>query len=222
MKNNIIRDNIALLIIVLSLLTTHVFDQATQDFSASMLLKGNQKSSYQQAQNLTINSVTLKKSVQHAITYRLENWRRLGDTILTYTKAKLLSYAYNLDFLYKEFSYSDQFFLHKVEKQFTPEIQQTFSKTIEVLTLKDLENNLASDEPILFECQFLTQTPWPYIFSRENPNFENHLKEMLTPINPLQTLPKPPAVISVAVHVRKGGALTILSLLCSNTKIMNQ
>src|ERR1700733_4655222 len=112
MKNNIIRDNIALLIIVLSLLTTHVFDQATQDFSASMLLKGNQKSSYQQknekAQNLTINSVTLKKSVQHAITYRLENWAKPGDTNLNLPKGKVPSFAYNLDFLYKEFSYSDQ------------------------------------------------------------------------------------------------------------------
>jgi hypothetical protein len=146
-----------------------------------------------------------QQKTRHAITYRLESWRRLGDTILTYTKAKLLAYTYNLDFFYKSFPYSDQFILHETEKQLTLAMEQKFSKTIEVLTLQDLEDNLASDQPILFECQFLTQTPWPYIFSREHPDFEKQLKEMLTPVTSLPSLPKPPAVVSVAVHVRKGG-----------------
>lgn len=142
----------------------------------------------------------------YAITYKLENWRRLGDHITTYCKAKYFSYIYRIPLFYRPFPYSDQFEVHQKEQMLTPEIEKKFSKVIPINTIKEFEGHYKnSNEPILFECHFLTETPWLYTFSRQHLPFEQEIKKLFTPLTPIEPLPKPPSVITVALHVRKGG-----------------
>ena len=142
----------------------------------------------------------------HAITFKVENWRRLGDVITTFGKAAYFRYVLpKLTLYYRPFAYCDQFQLSQKERVLTPEIEKQFFKTIIVNSIEDITKNLASALPILFECHFLTQTPWLYTFSRQYISFEKELKTLFTPLEPINPLPKPEGVITVAVHVRKGG-----------------
>jgi hypothetical protein len=125
--------------------------------------------------------------------------------ITTFCKAKYFAKKYKLPFLYKPFSYSDQFALHSQETILNEEHLKQFSKVIEVTKLEDIENNLQSQEPILFECHFLSITPPMYFYSREDRDFEQAIKSLFAPIIPIAPLPKPEGVITVALHVRKGG-----------------
>ncbi len=145
------------------------------------------------------------KKIPHAITYKLENWRRLGDNITTFCKAASISYLYKIPLLYKPFSYSDQFIVHQQQTHLSPEIENKFRKTIAIDNIDQIKEHLDSTQPILFECHFLTIMPWLYTFSREHPDFEAHIKKLFTPITPVTPLPKPQSVITVALHVRKGG-----------------
>jgi hypothetical protein len=140
-----------------------------------------------------------------AITYKLESWRRLGDNIITYCKAKLLSLIYNIPLFYKPFPYSDEFVLHNIEILLTPEIEKNYETSIPVHKISELEEGFKSGKSILFESHFLTETPWLYSYSREHPEFEKEIKSMLTLITPFEPLSKPENVVPVALHVRKGG-----------------
>jgi hypothetical protein len=159
--------------------------------------------------NVSAQEVTeqAKKPGAHAITNGREGWRRLGDHITTYCKAKYYSYTYKLPYVYSTFEYSDQFHLHHKETVLTPELQKEFSKIVIIKTEKDLTDNLLSEEPILFVAIFLSPTPSLFNFSRQadHQEFEQEIKAMLAPIKPVQTLPKPANITTVAVHARKGG-----------------
>lgn len=147
-----------------------------------------------------------KKSRPHcAITYKLESWRRLGDNITTYCKAKYFSYLYNIPLLYKPFPYSDQFAFSTKETLLTPDLEKSFSKIIPFDRIIDFDTQIKSGESILFECNFLTETPSMYTYTRQDPTFEKIIKDMFTPLIAIDLLPKPPSVITVALHVRKGG-----------------
>ena len=71
--------------------------------------------------------------------------------------------------------------------------------------MQDIEEALKSGESILFEVHFLSETPWLYAYSRQNQEFENTIKKLFTPIIKIDPLPKPQSVVTVALHVRKGG-----------------
>lgn len=149
------------------------------------------------------HSYSLKN--KHAISYKLESWRRLGDTIISFCKAQYFADLYNLKLLYKPFPYSDQFSLDQSSTRFIEAQEKQFEKTIIVNTSKDIEEHLKSDYSVLFESHFLSETPWLYTYSRQNIDFEKKIKELFTPINKVDSLPKPPGVVTVALHVRKGG-----------------
>lgn len=142
---------------------------------------------------------------QHALTFKLETWRRLGDNLTVYAKAKCFQENFNLPLYCKHFSYYDQFQFSRKENLLTPDVEKQFSKIITVNRISDLADNLSCAEPILFEVHFLTETPWLYNYSREHPVYEKKLKELIRPLEVIGPLPKPEGVITVAVHVRKGG-----------------
>jgi len=141
----------------------------------------------------------------HAITYKLETWRRLGDNIITLAKAQYFADLYNLKLLYKSFPYSDQFAVHETAIPLTKEYEKQFTKIIPVNSAKDIVDHLKNGESILFESHFLSETPWLYNYSRQTPLFEKKIKELFTPTMQIDALPKPSAVVTVALHVRKGG-----------------
>ena len=141
----------------------------------------------------------------HAITYRIEEWRRLGDCITTVCKTLYFAKAHGLPVYYRDFPYFDQFTVSQNATMLSPEIIQSFSKVVPITTQAELVKHLESKEPTLFECQFLSETPPMYSVTREFPEFENLIKKAFTPLIEIPQLAKPPAVITVALHVRKGG-----------------
>lgn len=141
----------------------------------------------------------------HAITYSIEKWRRLGDAITTVCKALYFAKACNLPVYFCDFPYFDQFALSISAPMLTSEIVKNYSKVVPITTQAELSKQLESTEPILFECQFLSETPPMYSVTREYPEFEELIKKAFTPLIDIPQLAKPPAVVTVALHVRKGG-----------------
>ena len=158
-----------------------------------------------QSESSPVKSPVKSSHNKCAITYKLEGWRRLGDNITTVAKTEYFAQNCRLKFIYKPFPYSDQFKLHQTETQLTKEIEQRFSKIVKVNKIADIEEGLKTGEAILFEAHFLSETPWLYAYSRQNANFENRIKDMFTPLIHIDPLPKPEGVVTVALHVRKGG-----------------
>ncbi len=153
-----------------------------------------------------ITSIEAKsKKSPHAITYYIESWRRLGDAITTVSKTLYFAQTHHLPVYYQEFPYFDQFALSQDATLLSSEIRQQFSKVIPIQRHDDVAKHLASTEPILFECRFLSETPAVYTITREYPEFGKLIKTAFTPLMAIDPLPKPPAVITVALHVRKGG-----------------
>lgn len=143
----------------------------------------------------------------NVISYKLSPGR-FGDQILTYSKAQWLAYTYQLPLLYIPFKYSEFLMMHTefannnltLEKSIpiisvSPTTQifknSTHSEIYEVSlsTKKDAITNLDS----IYECMI------------SDPVFENYLKKMLSPIISLPTIELPKTMITVALHVRKGG-----------------
>ena len=87
----------------------------------------------------------------------------------------------------------------------TPDLEKDFSKIVPFDHAADFDAQIKSGESILFECHFLTETPSMYTFTRQDQAFEKIIKEMLAPLITIDPLPRPPSVITVALHVRKGG-----------------
>lgn len=148
---------------------------------------------------------TINAQKGHALCYTIESWRRLGDAITTVCKTLYFAQTYNLPIYFQDFPYFDQFAISKEEKKLTQQIHNKFSKKILVSKAADIENNLNDKEPILFECHFLSETPLLYTLTQEYPEFGNSVRNLFRPLIEIPPLPKPPAVITVGLHVRKGG-----------------
>src|SRR5690242_7851326 len=68
----------------------------------------------------------INKNFKHAVTNKLENWRRLGDAITTVCKTLYFAQTYNIPFYYQQFPYSDLFNLHN-QALLTEELKKQFS-----------------------------------------------------------------------------------------------
>jgi hypothetical protein len=155
---------------------------------------------------LIINFTCIAKKTYHcAITHKVEAWRRLGDNIITVCKTQYFAEHCGLKIIYKQFTYADQFKFSETGTFLTDELQKQYSKIVPVNRMQDIEEALKSGESILFEVHFLSETPWLYAYSRQNQEFENTIKKLFTPIIKIDPLPKPQSVVTVALHVRKGG-----------------
>src|ERR1700742_2068654 len=73
----------------------------------------------------------LTKNDPSAITWE-PNGGRFGDNLLSYSRAKWLSYQYNIPLLYLPFRYSDQLRLHQNENMYSLENVHQFKKTIRI------------------------------------------------------------------------------------------
>lgn len=148
------------------------------------------------------------KTPQFAITHLVESWRRLGDNITTLSKMLYFDHAYKkykFALYFNEFPYFDQFAISQNAQMLTPQIEKQFSKKVIINRFTDIEEHLNSPEPVLFVCHFLSETPPLYTLTHEYPDFEKRIKTAFIPLIEIPDLAKPPAVITVALHVRKGG-----------------
>lgn len=137
-----------------------------------------------------------------AITYEL-NGGRLGDNLSTYCKAKWFSYKYQIPLLYKPFEYSNQLTLHQLETPYNPDMLSQFDAVIKVKNEEDIKKNIHKN--VLFVSNFYSQTPGLYELGFIDLDFARIIKEALSPFESTDSIEKSDTVITVALHVRKGG-----------------
>ena len=134
-----------------------------------------------------------------AITWEA-NGGRFGDNLMSYARAKWLSYLYKIPLLYVPFDYSDQLIMHEEETVYMPESAKSFSE-INYLPLK-MAFTINPHNNTLYINQWSTtvEVNW------HNKAFIDDLKKNISPRHPIKKMPIPKGCISVAVHVRKGGS----------------
>jgi hypothetical protein len=138
-----------------------------------------------------------KSEPSSAITYRL-NGGRFGDNLLSYSRAKWLSYTYDIPLFYFPFPYSDQLMLSEYEEKYNSDMRNTFDT---VVWLPEGRSPLYRNNNTLYITNWNVKVSIDW----NNPDFVNHIKEMIAPRYPLETVTIPEGYISVAVHARKGG-----------------
>lgn len=164
------------------------------------------------AQPLQIKYEQLQKQVHSeknnvrmsgAITYDFDGSGRLGDKLVLYCKAKWLAYRYGIPFVYKEFDGADQFIFHYIEKKNNPCISQWK----EIIRLND-EKEVNAAKELLYSITILTKISEENIEQKTAYEFWHEMKKMLAccvSLDQSQIIVPPKNMISVAVHVRKGG-----------------
>jgi len=157
---------------------------------------------------------------QPAITYHVAGIERFGDLTLKYCKAKWLALENNLELLFVPYIYSNQLAMHQLETHYNPQKAKAFE------TRKDAkhENDIDNKQSTLFNASLFAYLPSVSNNSLShssrpgdtnindiceetltNHQFGRELKKMLQPIVKLPHLNLPDNMITVAIHVRKGG-----------------
>lgn len=157
-----------------------------------------------------------------AITYIAQGEKggggRLGDQLWKYCKAKWISHYYKIPLLYKPFKYSDQLVLHEQESHYKQEDKARFIKNVVISNVRS-DRAIMSDANILYEIVFNASIKHAYklengktttirdLFSAcaLDKNFSKKLKELIKPAIKINKVSPPINMITVAVHVRKGG-----------------
>jgi hypothetical protein len=156
---------------------------------------------------------------------------RLGDQIIGYSKAKWLSYKYNIPFRLIPFTYCNSLNISNEQSYtsmsyfFNRVFYKLFGRLVWVHTEDDLVKGLATLKgPTRFVAHINTRlnehinnnvgtnkydNSWVisviYELVLQHPNFGKELKKMLQPITPIDHMHLPKDRITVAVHIRKGG-----------------
>jgi hypothetical protein len=148
-------------------------------------------------------------------------YARLGDQMVRYCKAKWLAYKYNIEFFLTSFPHSDQFAFSKIEKNIQDLDKKKFKKEVFIKRENDLMSYLKKNkEDTLFsvglhtgindedKSDCLSLAPL-YSLSRKNKVFETEIKMLLQPFVQIPQINMPDGMITVAVHVRKGGGFDV-------------
>lgn len=152
-----------------------------------------------------------KRVKQSAITYDFSGGR-LGDNLVSYFHAKWLAREFELPFLYKSFQFSNYFMLSELDQYFSNEL--IFAHGIRIGSKYQAKNTA---ESTLITVPYFPESVCEYDFAHvrdsfhyyvdwEDPLFKKEVIDCLQPKNPLKIPSIPPGYISVAVHVRRGGA----------------
>jgi len=134
-----------------------------------------------------------------AITY-VDTPGRLGDKLFVYSKAKWISYKYNIPLLYVPLKQFDAFMMHKTDIFYTKSVRRDFKK---VVHLKRGCKNfvIEPDKGILYVANYYSNIAIDW----GDRGFLEVLREKIAPITPVEKIYIPENRVSVAVHVRKGG-----------------
>lgn len=130
-----------------------------------------------------------------AITYEL-NGGRFGDNLLSYSRAKWLSYEWGIPLQLYPFPYSDQLVLYDQEQKVC--IDQ-FSRVVRLPASGSY--TLKKDTNTLYINHWHTKVS----INWNDPVFIAQLKELISPRYAIKKVSIPDNYISVAVHVRNGG-----------------
>ena len=149
---------------------------------------------------LLLFTLIISCRAERYITYGL-NGGRFGDNVFNYFKARWLAHKYDLVFLYKPFGHSHLLGMHQFEKRYNISYAKS-RKVIDVKFEKIIANN--TDEDILFVSNFYINLGDYFKYPIQDPEFRRLLHKMLEPTVPIEKLPLPDDMLTIAVHVRKG------------------
>lgn len=135
---------------------------------------------------------------------------RFGDNLISYLHAKWIAYKYGLPLLYRPFPYSDQLLMDNTSQRYEDFIftaQQMFRTESD---LTNFESSILYEIPYFPECllEYEMLNLWwlPYFeVDWENPEFLAEVKEDLKPKQSIQTPDLPGNMLSICVHIRRGG-----------------
>jgi hypothetical protein len=148
----------------------------------------------------------------HYITYEFSGGR-LGDNLIAYARAKYFAMRHKMELLYKEFAFSDQLHLHKIEKN--PKTIPKSYRTIKVNAERDLynaskQNNDIYVIPYFSEVGEERRLPWNKNWIHmdidwNDETFKQTLRDCIKPIRDLKLLMLPEGYFCIAIHLRRGG-----------------
>jgi hypothetical protein len=136
--------------------------------------------------------------VTSAITWE-PNGGRFGDNLLSYAKAKWLSYQFNIPIFCLPFKYSDQLMLHEQENIYTVESAQQFSRFVRLPN--KINYTLYPHSNTLYISHWNAHIPIDW----HDAIFIEEIKKNICPLYPIKKIAIPDNSISIAVHVRNGG-----------------
>jgi hypothetical protein len=144
-------------------------------------------------------------------------YARMGDQMVRYCKAKWLAYKYNIKLFLTSFPNSDKFVFSQCEKILSDADKKEFKKVVFIKNENDLASYLKKLKvDTLFKVglhtvikdgglsDYLSFGPL-YSVSRKNQSFESELRRLLQPLVAVPQINLPERIITVAVHIRKGG-----------------
>jgi hypothetical protein len=164
----------------------------------------------------TYTSCLASTGSYYAMTNCVSSASRLGDQLITYYKAKWLSYKYNIEFFLTDFPYSDRFALSKIDKNMHEFNMKKFKQHTKIKNENDLISYLNkkknNKKNVLFnvclDAQINESQTFEFAFDLHarfvgDKKFETEIKMLFQPlVVPQMNLPE--GIITVAVHVRKG------------------
>lgn len=141
-----------------------------------------------------------------AITY-IPGFGRFGDGLLNYSKAKWLSYKYNIPIFCTKFPYYDSLKICEIEKAYKNGMENDFK---EVVRFKEREEPKFPKEDGFKinrsrSCLYISNYYVDVKIDWEDEEFISELKKTIAPIIEINKQELPKDRVSVAVHVRKGG-----------------
>lgn len=127
------------------------------------------------------------------------NRGRLGDKLICYSKAKWLSYKFNIPMFYLPFNYSDQLRLHEQETIYLPQFDRLFSSIVNLPI--NFTGTLIPNNNTLYIAywKIKANVDWDDVL------FLEQLRHDICPRFTLNKIIAPTGCISVAAHVRNGG-----------------
>lgn len=131
------------------------------------------------------------------MSYNFETLGRFGDCLVGYSHARWLSYKYNFEFYYRPFPESDNLVMSKCLKKYDEKEWK------EVLMIAD--GDLCPKEPNENVLYMTHDFLWNNHIDFDDQKFLNLLRYEIRPLKKTPPVQIPKNVVSVALHVRRGG-----------------
>src|SRR5690606_8563904 len=141
-------------------------------------------------------------TISSAITYEL-NGGRFGDNLLSYSRAKWLSYTYDIPLMLFPFPYSDQLILSERE---LPLCIEKFNNIVRLPSSKNYTLNKNNNTLYINHWHTKVSINW------NDPIFVTQLKSLIAPLYEIKKIVIPQGYLTVAVHVRKGNMAAVDTL----------
>jgi len=134
---------------------------------------------------------------------------RMGNDLIAYIHAQWIAYENNLKFYYQPFDKSD-YLMCSVMDEHLPNINnnRSWQKTVlrDVRKVPICSEKMNRKKHRLLEFVFLTYFSDTFVQQvKTNPGFLKHIRKRIAPRTPLKLIHPPKDVLSLAVHIRKGG-----------------